>query len=87
MRKVIYQVWLNPPQSPTGKRMLSEERTGYFHQWGLEIEDNGQTICSQTVAIIEDEKTKGVSTTYPHLVAFVDSPSVVNVNEANSPTP
>ena len=80
MRKVIYQVWLTPQQSPTGKRMLSDERTGFFHQWGLEIEDNGETMCSQTVAIIEDEKTKGVSTTYPHLVAFVDSPSVLAGN-------
>lgn len=77
MRKVIYQVWLTPQQSPTGKTMLSDERTGFFHKWGLEIVDNGQTTCSQTVAIIEDEKTKGVSTTYPHLVAFVDAPSAV----------
>ena len=80
MRKVIYQVLLTSRESPTGKIMLSDERTGFFHQWGLEIKDNGETMCSQTVAIIEDEKTKGVSTTYPHLVAFVDSPSELSGN-------
>ncbi len=75
MRKVIYKVWLTPQQSPAGKTMLSDERAGFFHQWGLEIEDNGETMCSQTMAIIEDEKTKGVLTTYPNLVTFVDAPS------------
>lgn len=75
MRKVKYQVWLTPQQSPTGQRMLSDERIGFFHQWGLEIEDNGTTMCSQTVAIVEDEKNRGVSTTYPHLIAFVDAPT------------
>lgn len=75
MRKVKYQVWLTPEQSPTGKRELSPERIGFFHQWGLEIEDNGE-INSQTIAIIEDEKNGGVSTTYPHLVEFIDKPNV-----------
>ncbi len=74
MRKVKYQVWLTAEQSPTGKRMLSPERTGFFHQWGLEIEDSGNTMCSQSIAIIEDENNNGVSTTYPHLVQFIEKP-------------
>lgn len=80
MRKVKYQVWLTPEQSTTGKRELSPERIGFFHKWGLDIEDNGETMCSQTIAIIEDEKNGGVSTTYPHLIEFIDKPNKIKTS-------
>jgi hypothetical protein len=73
MRKVMYQQWL-PDATPTGSSQLklSEERVGFLHQWGLELKESGENICSYSVAIIEDEETKGVLTTYPHLVTFID---------------
>jgi len=72
MRRVKYQVWLSPGQSPTGKRVLTDERMGFFHQWGSEIEYNGEQMCQQTIGIIEDMSTKGISTVYPYLIAFID---------------
>lgn len=70
MRKVKYWVWLTAAQSHTGKSMLSDERIGYFHQWGSEI--NESLGISETVGIVEDEKTKGISKVYPHHIQFID---------------
>lgn len=54
MRKVIYQVWLMPEQSASGKMELSDKLVGFFHGWGNSAEHSGDNMCSVTVGIVED---------------------------------
>ena len=47
MRKVEFKV--------NTYRGLSELKKGFFHQWGLMTEDNGETMHNVTIGVVEEE--------------------------------
>lgn len=46
LRKVLFLT-----ADSKGKYIVSNK--GYFHEWGKEIEDNGETQCEFSIGIIE----------------------------------
>lgn len=68
MRKVKYKIW---EKDSNGKFILSEEKCGFFHQWGTRIEESRDSMCQETVAIVEDEKSNRIVFAIPELIQFI----------------
>lgn len=66
MRNVKFKKWIpietvkdergNDKRVPnTGRYEDGFSLNGKFHQWGLAMEDTGETVASYTIGLIEDE--------------------------------
>ena len=77
MRKVIYEYWIPSRKvmptggSEPGTGCFSGQQSGYFHGWGQELHEDGNSIASETIALIEDCTTGHMHKVYPHKMRFV----------------
>jgi hypothetical protein len=71
--ETIKQVGTNNEQKVVGTGCWEKEfsRVGKFHQWGLAMEDTGETVASYSIGLIEDENGV-VNEIIPSHLIFID---------------
>jgi hypothetical protein len=93
MRKVMYQVWIPRKTQPIaggttgmetvpGTSCFSEPKSGLFHGWGYESQEDANSMVMDSIAIVEDITTGVVYNVPPTKVRFVQPPETrVHKNE------
>jgi hypothetical protein len=88
MRKVIFRYWIPAekevgqfkPKEGTG--CFSHKTSGFFHCWGYEVHEDGNSVASESVAIVESVDTGHIWKVQPERIRFVQPPETrVHKNE------